>query len=271
MSSDVIFQEIAGFRLVAAEPTRLAAFYRRIGFDVGEAAPIPAADMKLLRLSGAGSRIPMLLGRSRVDLESFDRPGRPYPADTTACDAVFQHLALVTDDAKAAWCLARDAGATPISRECPVTLPESAGGVTAIKFRDPEGHPLEFLQFLRGTNSDWKGTGIMGIDHSAISVRDVAASRHFYVRHGLSEAGATVNHGPTQDALDGLDGVEVDVVPMNPAEKPPHVELLGYRHPVGRALHPLSANDIAATRIVWRSNADALIRDPDGHLHQLSR
>lgn len=74
-------------------------------------------------------------------------------------------------------------------------------------------------------------------------------------------------------ALDGLDGVEVEVevVPMNPTAKPPHVEILGYRCPVGRALSPPAANDIAATRIVWRSNGDALIRDPDGHLHQLSR
>ena len=58
---------------------------------------------------------------------------------------------------------------------------------------------------------------------------------------------------------------------MNPADKPPHVEMLGYRHPVGRAIRPLATNDVAATRVVWRSNVDALIRDPDGHLHQLSR
>jgi len=80
-----------------------------------------------------------------------------------------------------------------------------------------------------------------------------------------------VNHGPTQVALDGVDGVEVDVVPMSPADEPPHVEMLGYRSPVGRAFSPLSSNDIAATRIVWRSNCDALISDPDGHLHHLSR
>lgn len=266
----MIFRAIAGFRLVTNDPARLAAFYRAIGFDVGEAAPIPVADMKLLGLAGAGSRIAMSLGPSRVDLESFDNSGRPYPGDTTACDLVFQHLALVTDDAEAVWCRARDAGAMPISRGGMVVLPKSAGGATAIKLRDPEGHPLEFIQFPRGANPDWKAAGIMGIDHSAISVRDVAASRRFYASHGLSEAGVTVNHGLTQDALHGLDGVEVDVVPMNPADKPPHVEMLGYRRPVGRALGPLSTNDLAATRIVWRSNADGLIRDPDGHLHQLS-
>jgi catechol 2,3-dioxygenase-like lactoylglutathione lyase family enzyme len=271
MSPDMMFRAIAGFRLVTNDPARLATFYRAIGFDVGEAAAIPVAEMKLLGLAGAGSRIAMSLGRSRVDLESFDHSGGPYPGDTTASDLVFQHLALVTDDAEAAWRRARDAGAMPISRGRAVTLPKSAGGATAVKLRDPEGHPLEFIQFPRGANPDWKATGIMGIDHSAISVRDVEASRRFYARHGLIEAGATVNHGPTQDALDGLDGVEVDIVPMNPTDKPPHVEMLGYRHPIGRALGPLSTNDLPATRIVWRSHADGLIRDPDGHLHQLSR
>jgi catechol 2,3-dioxygenase-like lactoylglutathione lyase family enzyme len=271
MPSDLTFRAIAGFRLVTADPARLAAFYRAIGFDIGEAAPIPAADMELLGLPGAGSRIAMSLGRTHVDLESFDKTGRPYPGEATACDLVFQHLALITDDAEAAWCRARVAGAKPISRERPVTLPRSAGGVTAVKFRDPEGHPLEFLQFPPGANPHWRGTGIMGIDHSAISVSDIAASRRFYTRHGLSEGGATVNHGPAQDALDGLDGVEVNVVAMSPTDTPPHVEMLGYRRPVGRTLHPLAPNDIAATRIVWRSGDNGLIRDPDGHLHQLSR
>jgi len=267
----MIFRAIVGFRLVTADPQRLADFYRAIGFDAGGASPIPATEMELLGLRGAGSRVAMSLGRSRVDLEFFDQTGRPYPGDATACDLVFQHLALATDDAEAAWWRARDAGATPISRECPVTLPKSAGCVTAVKFRDPEGHPLEFLQFPRGANPDWKGIGIIGIDHSAISVSDVAASQRFYARLGMSEVGATVNEGPTQDALDGLDGVKVDVVPMSPTDTPPHVELLGYRHPVSRTPSPMAANDIAATRIVWRSDDDALIRDPDGHLHQLSQ
>ena len=153
------------------------------------------------------------------------------------------------------------ARATPAPRRSaesgPVTLPQSAGGVTAVKFRDPEGHPLEFLAISDAAPiPTGAAAGIMGIDHSAISVSDVAASRRFYARHGLSEADATVNHGPTQDALDGLDGVEVDVVPMNPADKPPHVELLGYRHPdrpqrcaTGRQRHRRHAHRLAGG---WR-------------------
>lgn len=267
----MIFGAITGFRLVSAEPQRLAAFYEALGFKVDEPVPIPVADMEVLGLQGTGRRIAMTLGGYRLDLESFSSPGRPYPANANASDIVFQHLALVTDDAEVAWSRARDVGATRISRARDVTLPKAAGGVTAVKFRDPEGHPLEFLQFPREAHSDWNGKGILGIDHSAISVGDAGASRDFYASGGLRAKEPMVNRGPTQDALDGLDDVEVEVVPMRPPDTPPHLELLGYRHPAGRPLGSLAPNDIAATRIVWRSNKDALIRDPDGHFFELSQ
>ena len=81
----------------------------------------------------------------------------------------------------------------------------------------------------------------------------------------------TLNSGPTQVDLDGLADVEVDVVPLLPPLECPHLELLCYRVPRGEASVPLAANDIAATRIVWRSDVDALVRDPAGHLHLLKR
>ena len=271
MSSDLTFNAIAGFRLVTATPERLAVFYRAIGFEVGDVTPILMEEIEVLGLRGGGFRRTMTLGLSRVDLDVFDRPGRGYPTGATACDHSFQHLALVTDDADAAWRIARAAGATPISLTEPVELPKSAGGVTAIKCRDPEGHPLEFLQFARGANADWSGKGMMGIDHSAICVADIAASERFYVSHGLGVGKRSLNHGPTQVALDGLDDVEVDVVPMNPSKHPPHVELLSYRRPTGVAGGGLSPNDVAATRIVWRSGQEGLLRDLDGHLHQFTR
>ena len=264
-----MFRAIAGFRIVTAEPELLVAFYQALGFAAAQVAPIPAAEMAMLGLEGPGWRRPLTLGASHLDLDSFDLAGNPYPDHTSASDLVFQHLALVTDDARAA--LRRAVGATPITRGEPVTLPRSSGGVTAVKFRDPEGHPLELLEFPAGSNPSWPGRGIMGIDHSAISITDLAASQRFYEKHGLVEGKRTLNQGPAQVALDGLDGVEVDVLPMNPPDKPPHVELLGYRQPGGRPHRALAANDVAATRIVWSSNRDAIVRDPDGHLLQLTR
>ncbi len=150
-------------------------------------------------------------------------------------------------------------------------LPASAGGVTAVKFRDPEGHPLELLQFPDDSVSGWAGKGLLGIDHSAISVSDVGASRRFYEAFGLSIHSPTLNDGPTQVALDGLTSVEVDVLPMLPQRNTPHLELLAYRDPIGRSAGRLEPNDIAATRIVWAADRDALVRDPDGHLHMFIR
>ncbi|UAK23864.1 VOC family protein [Sphingomonas nostoxanthinifaciens] len=262
---------ITGFRLVTGDLDRLERFYDALGFALGERGPIGEGELRLLGRSGTGERLTMRLGPSRIDLDRFDPPGRAYPIEANAADLVFQHLALVTDDAAAAWAWAKAAGAIPISRECPVTLPASSGGVTAVKFRDPDGHPLEFLQFPPNTNPNWAGSGILGIDHSAISVADLAASRRFYADHGLSAARATLNQGPAQVALDGLDSVVADVVPMHPAATPPHVELLAYRHPRGRAQAPPEVDDIVATRIVWLGDQTALLRDPDGHLHQVER
>ena len=261
---------ITAFRLTTAMPERLAAFYAGLGFGVEPPVAIAADEMALLGVVGGGRRTSMRIGDQRVDLDRFDKPGRPYPADANAADLCFQHLALVTDDVGAAWMRAQALGASPISNGGPITLPASSGGVIAIKFLDPEGHPLEFLQFLDGDVA-WKGRGILGIDHSAVSIADAAASRAFYVAMGLAEGNATVNRGATQDALDGLPDVVVDVVPLIPPRATPHLELLGYRSPLGRPAAASAANDIAATRIVWIADRDALLRDPDGHLHLLRR
>lgn len=261
---------IRSLRLTSADPERLARFYAEaIGFKVGSSERIPAEEMRLTGLSDGGMRIPLTLGEQRVELEAFDRPGRPYPTDATSANLCFQHFAVVTSDAAAAWSHAEAHGARPISRGGPITLPESAGGVTAVKFRDPEGHPLEFLQFPTGTDVAWRGKGVLGIDHTAISVSYRKLSAAFYSAWGLREGDGTHNNGPTQEALDGLNQVELDVVPMRPVAFPPHLELLAYQRPPGSPMVEVRPNDIAATRTVWAADENALVSDPDGHLHLL--
>jgi catechol 2,3-dioxygenase-like lactoylglutathione lyase family enzyme len=262
---------ITGFRLTTADAERLARFYRQLGFIADDREPIGPEEMGLLGLEGGGTRLPLRLGAQRLDLDSFDAPGRPYPIESTAADLCFQHFALVTDDIAAVWMHVTALGAMPISVDGPVTLPPSTGVAAAVKFRDPEGHPLELLQFPPQSAGRRPGTGLLGIDHSAISVSDASASRRFYEAWGLSVRAPTLNRGPTQMSLDGLPDVEVDVVPMLPRQAPPHLELLAYRKPIGRPAPRLQANDIAATRLVWAADRDELIRDPDGHLHLLRR
>jgi catechol 2,3-dioxygenase-like lactoylglutathione lyase family enzyme len=262
---------ITAFRLTTAQPERLALFYEALGFTPGDPERIGADEMALLGLVGGGVRVPLHLGGQEVGLDSFEIPGRPYPAVSTAADLWFQHLALVTDDASSVWEHVVAIGGQPISTHGPVQLPASTGVAAAAKFRDPEGHPLELLQFPPQSGGGWVGTGLLGVDHSAISVSDVGASCRFYEVLGLSVHGATLNEGATQVALDGLAGVEVDVVPMLPHQATPHIELLGYRRPRGRAAGWVEANDVAASRVVWAADRDRLVRDPDGHLHLLRR
>jgi len=231
---------------------------------------VPSADMALLGLEGGATRIALNVGEQRIELEAFDRKGRSYPGNATAADLYFQHFALVTGDAAAAWERPRANAATPISIGGPVTLTASAGGLTAVKFREPEGHPLEFVQSPTAPEASRRSEWLSGIDHSAICVADAGVSRAFYEELGLTVGRPTLNEGPTQVALDGLAEVRVDVVPLWPQIGTPHLELLRYRSPPGRPAGRMNANDVAATRIVWRSNRDALLRDPDGHLHLLA-
>jgi len=264
-------QAVAGFTLVTADLARLVQFYRDVlGFTAhGADTPIDTGEMVLLGLSGAGRRQMLSLGDQALWVDQFEQAGRAYPADSDAASLWFQHLALVVDDMPGAYGRLHDI--TPISQDGPQQLPSASGGVQAFKFRDPDGHPLELLQFPAGkTPGVWRdrrrlgGQIGLGIDHSAISVADAEASATFYEALGLG----TVNEGPTQERLDGLPGVEVEVLPMNPQGGTSHLELLGYRTPRGQAGPVLRPNDVAATRIVWRGQQARLISDPDGHLQQ---
>jgi catechol 2,3-dioxygenase-like lactoylglutathione lyase family enzyme len=175
---------------------------------------------------------------------------------------------------KAAWLrLLRTDGWSAITTGSPQRLPERSGGVTAFKFRDPDGHPLELLSFPPGrTPPEWRGghgnQSCLGIDHSAISVSHGAVSIAFYTAHGLTVSGRSNNTGVEQNQLDGLAGAAVDVTALAPALAPPHLELLCYENMSARSPLRLNSNDIAATRLVFKSHGAATperLTDPDGH------
>ncbi len=266
---------IAGFVLKSADPGALADFYvRAFGFS------LQARSERFARLR---------LGATRLDIEPGT--GRPYPDDVPGCSTLFQHFAIATAHMGASFERLRMAafqaarpwpGASPggegcrleaggtdvgggwtaISRDGPVTLPASSGGVSALKFRDPEGHPLELIQF--------PGDGSAArIDHSAISVAEHARSLAWYEALGFCIASRSLNRGPEQAALDGLADPVVDVVGLAPEQPAPHLELLAYRAPPVRRDPPPALDDIAATRIILACTDapanSAPFQDPDGH------
>jgi len=265
-------RQIIGFSLSIADPQPLLRFYLKgLGFDLIEEAAIPPGEMQTLTLNGSGRRWTLSGGGRRLHLDRFDALGAAYPWEIDAADLAFQHCAICVKDAEASYRRAVAHGAVAISKEGPVALPMSSGGVIAVKFRDPEGHPLEFLQFPHQSCASQAGDRPLGIDHSAISVSDLEVSARFYEARGLRRGVASLNVGAAQAALDGLSAPTVNVVPLLPATPAPHLELLCYHGRHRRRAGRVRVNDLAATRVVWASDLNALLRDPDGHLHELRR
>jgi catechol 2,3-dioxygenase-like lactoylglutathione lyase family enzyme len=201
---------------------------------------LPGARLKLLRL-GIGAEVLELT--EVLALAPGTRPGRPVPADSRSNDRWFQHGCLVVNDMAAALALLQPAfaagGITPIS-SAPQRLPDwntDAAGIVAYKFRDPEGHPLELLQFPPDKGEARWHVGapgpLLGLDHSAIGIADTAASGRFYRELlGLAAGGDGVNSGPEQDGLDGLAGTRVHITGHR-CPSGAGVECLDYREPTG--------------------------------------
>ena len=261
---------IQAIRMVSQDGESLARFYSAIGFTVGPAQKIPAEDLSRLDLEGDGLRWTMRIGDQRVEIDQYEQSGAAYPANADSAGPCFQHFAMVTTQIDKDWQRVLDAGAVPISDKGPVRLPASSGGVTAVKFRDPDGHPIELLQFPDPADHGWDGDGTLGIDHSAISTVDLEETLRFFEVHGLSCSGGSHNRGPEQDALDGLTGADAQVRSLAPENTPPHLELLAYARSLQRQPYGGAVNDVASTRIVWESSGEArLLRDPSGHWHEL--
>lgn len=259
------------FELTVVDLRAAEAFYAALpGITVerrDDAEPAMAALLGVDRIEQVWLR----RGEQALVLQQFHPAGDPYPGDPIACDQAFQHVALPVADAETA-AAGLPGSAAPISRNGAQRLPPSSGSATAFKFRDPDGHPLELIQFADGH--------LGGVDHSAIVSADVERSIAFYRDQlGFSMASRQTNRGPEQDRLDGLNDAIVEVVALEPTVTTPHVELLAYRSPPVRPAGPHAANDIAATRLVLTVDAlptprvsladgtkAALIRDPDGHL-----
>ena len=209
----------------------------------------------LVGLPGARlRRLILALGAERLELtEVLDagphRPGRPVPADSRSNDLWFQHICLVVADIAAlAPALQRQiaaGGLRPISTAGPQRLPDwntAAAGIVAFKLHDPEGHPLELLQFPSGKgDARWHQPGaapVLGIDHSAIGVADPARTARFYGELlGLRHGGGGINRGPEQERLDGLPGAQVQIDAWRPPEGM-GIEALAYRTPAGGRAQP---------------------------------
>jgi catechol 2,3-dioxygenase-like lactoylglutathione lyase family enzyme len=192
----------------------------------------------------------------------------------------------------------------------PQRLPDwnkSAGGIEAFYFKDPDGHTLEILQFPpdKGPERWHKPTRqlFLGIDHTAIVVRDTDTSLRLYRDLlGFKVAGESVNYGIEQEHLNNVMGAKLRITRMTPPSGP-SIEFLEYLTPrdgkpapddtkgndlwhwqtrirvenveaTAQALHDAGCTFVSPDSV--RLPSDALgftkgvtVRDPDGHELQL--
>lgn len=243
---------IARLALNVRDMARATAFYQHaLGFrPLG--APRPATPEQAALLGHPFESLTMTLGDTRLELARFFTPSTPYPADSRANDLWFQHFAITCRDIEGLTQRAVQGGGRPITRSGPQTLPPTSGGVTAYKFRDPDGHPLELLvpADIPSQAPGSRPAQDHAIDHTALSVSDCDRALAFYQEvFGLTPGTRQTNSGPEQERLDDLSGVRVRVATLFASPPGPHLELLGYEQPRGRR-QALAATDIAATRTV---------------------
>jgi catechol 2,3-dioxygenase-like lactoylglutathione lyase family enzyme len=272
-------RRLASFGLTTQNAYQLSEFYQNaLDFRLLGAGRRSGDDFeRLMGVQGGASVVTLGLGDEVIELLQFDRPGQLYPKDAISSDRCFQHFAIVVADINAAYKrLVTASGWTAISIDGPQQLPPSSGGVTAFKFRDTDGHPLELLAFPDDRIPPYwqarsQGSLFLGIDHSAISIADSAASIEFYRGLGFRVAAHSFNSGSEQERLDSVRHAQVDVTALEPRQTTPHLELLCYRSASRGESSIARGNDVVATRLIFdvdESSAESAPRgfiDPDGH------
>jgi catechol 2,3-dioxygenase-like lactoylglutathione lyase family enzyme len=114
-------------------------------------------------------------------------------------------------------------------------LEQEAAGIRALYFKDPDGHPLEILQFPPDKGAEkWHRASpelFLGIDHTAIVVADTDTSLKFYRDLlGMRIAGESENYGTEQEHLNNVFGARLRITSLRSGTGP-GVELLEYLAP----------------------------------------
>jgi catechol 2,3-dioxygenase-like lactoylglutathione lyase family enzyme len=255
-ASGSLAQEVAAVGMTVSNMDRSMAFFSDVlTFEKVSDQELSGGEQeRLTGLFGVRMRVVrMRLGGEEIELTEFLVPrGRPVPVDSRSNDRWFQHVAIIVSDMDAAYARLRQHRVEHASPE-PQRLPDwnpNAGGIKAFYFKDPDGHPLEVLQFPAGKGDPkWRAPSdrlFLGIDHTAIVVSDTEASLAFYRDTlGLRVAGESTNYGPEQERLNNVFGARLHITALR-AARGPGIEFLEYLTPRnGRGASGIQANDLA--------------------------
>ncbi len=198
------------------------------------------------------------LGDEFIELTEYLAPrGRPAPPGSRSNDRWFQHIAIIVSDMDRAYGWLRENRVEHVSPE-PQRLPNSnpnAGGIRAFYFRDPDGHPLEILQFPPDKgDAKWHHPTerlFLGIDHTAIVVADTDTSLRFYRDLlGLQVVGESENYGSEQERLNNVFGARLRITALRAAGGP-GIEFLEYLSP--RDGRPMPSGERANDLMHWQT------------------
>jgi catechol 2,3-dioxygenase-like lactoylglutathione lyase family enzyme len=309
----VAVQAVAMVGLTVSDMDRSVDFYTRV-LDFTKVTDDELLGEPYEALAGVfGVRLRVVrlrLGGEYLQLtEYLASPGRPAPVDARSNDRWFQHVAIIVRDMDSAYARLRSFKVRHAStgpQRLPETIPNAAG-IRAFYFRDPDGHPLEVLQFPPDKgDAKWHVATdrlFLGIDHTAIVVADTRASLAFYRDVlGFRVAGESMNVGTEQAHLNNVPGARLHITGLR-APAGPGIEFLEYLAPLDGRPYPVDErpNDLvhwqtsvvvpdvaAAATAVHRGrfrlisahpvefpdtalgfSRGILVRDPDGHAVQL--
>lgn len=268
----------------------------------------------LIGVFGARIRVVRLkLGNEFLELTQYiNSTGRPIPLDSKSNDGWFQHIAIVVSDMDSAYQHLRKNNIRYVSN-APQTLPEfiePAAGIKAFYFRDFDDHVLEVILFPPDKLPEkWQDEAIsesglfLGIDHTAIIVKDTEAALKFYCdRLGLKVSGESLNYGTEQEHLTNVEGAKMQITSLKTKKDGIGVEFLEYIKPNNGRPFPkdtksddlwhwqinfvtenlddlsdsLNKNDFVSDGVVAFENEETgfekafSVRDADGHMIRIS-
>jgi catechol 2,3-dioxygenase-like lactoylglutathione lyase family enzyme len=182
--------------------------------------------------------VQMQLGEETIELDAYlTSGGRSIPEDARSNDLIFQHSAIVVSNMENAYTHLRKYMVMHVST-APQTLPASnkaAAGIKAFYFHDPDMHNLELIYFPKGKGQPkWQATNgklFLGIDHTAIGVRNTDSSLNFYQDLlGIPRKGESWNMGMEQAHLNFVEGASLHITGLR-ATAGPGIEFLQYLSP----------------------------------------
>jgi catechol 2,3-dioxygenase-like lactoylglutathione lyase family enzyme len=255
-SPEALVQAVDGVGITVSDMDRAVDFYSRVLF-FEKVSDVEVSGSEYERLQGVvGLRlrvVRMKLGSEAIELTEYLTPkGRAIPGDSRSNDRWFQHIAIIVNDMDQAYLWLRRHRVQHVSPE-PQRLPDwnpNAAGIRAFYFKDPDGHPLEILQFPPDKGeARWhrrSDSVFLGIDHTAIVVGDTEQSLGLYRDVlGMKVVGGSENWGWEQERLNNVAGARLRITTLRAASGPA-IELLEYLMPRdGRsAAADIQANDL---------------------------